>query len=160
MHINPDNFLETPEGRVVTPGRNRLAWQQCHAALEKALATASGEKHLFVLVGPQGAGKTTWARALLARLPDAIVFDAILVKRTERAPLLRAARKHGARTTAVLFETTLEACIARNAGRPSDQVVPERAIRNVHAALERPSLEEGFGELVVVAGQEGHDPRA
>ncbi|MFD2838398.1 AAA family ATPase [Azotobacter vinelandii] len=152
--------MKLPKAESLRPGETGLPGSSAMRHWRRHWQRHRAKKHLFVLVGPQGAGKTTWARALLARLPDAIVFDAILVKRTERAPLLRAARKHGARTTAVLFETTLEACIARNAGRPSDQVVPERAIRNVHAALERPSLEEGFGELVVVAGQEGHDPRA
>jgi predicted kinase len=55
---------------------------------------------------------------------------------------------------AVWFDTALDVCIARNAARPVDERVPEQAIRNVHAALEPPTLEEGFAEILVVPGMQ------
>ena len=62
MHINPDHFLETPEGRVITPERNARAWEQCYSALHDALDKASPTSRLYVMVGAQASGKSTWAR--------------------------------------------------------------------------------------------------
>ena len=150
VHINPDHFLETPQGRVTTPERNAEAWRQCYAALSEALAPARSASSLYVLVGAQGAGKSTWARRLVLHEPRAVVFDAILVKRAERAPILAQARPHGVPAIAVWFRTPLDECLARNAARPPDEVVAEQAIRNVFAAVEPPTAQEGFDQVVVV----------
>ncbi len=150
IHINPDFYLETANGRVITPERNTEAWARCHAALADALRVADPATRVYVLIGPQGAGKTTWGRACPADLDGAILFDAILVKRVERAPILAAAAAHGVAVVAVWFRTPVDVCIARNAARPPDQVVPEQAIRNVHAAIEPPALEEGFERVIEV----------
>lgn len=150
MHINPDHFLQTPEGRITTPERNARAWEQCFESLPTALAQAGPEPRLYVLIGAQGSGKSTWAEALVEREPHAVVFDAILVKRSERAPILAAARQHATHAVAVWFRTPLETCLARNAARPPDQVADECGLRNVFAALEPPGLDEGFAEVCVV----------
>ncbi|WP_231502241.1 AAA family ATPase [Paracidovorax avenae] len=151
MHINPDHFLQTPDGRVFTAERNVLAWRQCREALETALDSSPRGLRVFLLVGAQGAGKTHCARTILARLPNAIVFDAILVRRGERAGILQAALRRGARVIAVVLDTPLDECIARNARRPRDEVVAEQAIRNVHAAIEWPTSEEGFHAVVAAS---------
>ena len=150
MHINPDHFLQTEDGRVTTPERNSEAWVLSYAALDKALSSASGSSRLYVMVGPQGAGKSSWARIKRDQEPDAIIFDAILVKKSEREPLLIAARRFGVQAVAVVLDTPLQQCIHRNARRPADEVVPEQNIRNVFAAIEPPSLEEGFVEVIRV----------
>jgi len=149
-HINPDHFLQTEAGRWITPERNARAWDESYLALEAALEGATDGTTLYVLVGAQGAGKSTWARRLIQRDPLAIVFDAILVKKSEREPILRAAGAHHISRTAVWFRTPLETCLARNAARPTDEVVPERGIRNVHAAVEPPTADEGFDMIVEV----------
>jgi hypothetical protein len=41
-------------------------------------------------------------------------------------------------------------CHVRNAARPPDHVANETGLRNVFAALEPPSLDEGFSEVHVV----------
>lgn len=148
MHINPDHFLSATGGRVVTDERNAAAWVKCHAALDSALETSSRDATLYVLVGAQGSGKSTWARAKTIEDPAAIVFDAILVRRTERAPLLAAAMRHGVAAVAVWFRAPLELCVARNAARPPDEVANESGLRNVFAALEPPTAEEGFARIV------------
>lgn len=125
---------------------------QCFAALHRALKAARPGARLYVLVGAQGSGKSTWARRLAEREPDAIVFDAILVKRSERAPILLAANEHGVPAVAVRFHTPLAACLARNAARPPDQVADEQGLRNVFAALEAPTEGEGFVEVMDVGG--------
>jgi len=152
VHINPDHFLQTPEGRLTTPERNSKAWERCHAALREALLRAAGtSRRLYVLIGAQGAGKTTWARARAELEPDCIVFDAILVKRTERAPILAQASRYAVPAIAVWFQTPLDHCLARNAARPLDEVASEHGLRNVFAAIEPPAQDEGFAEVWQVA---------
>lgn len=150
MHINPDHFLETDAGRVTTRERNMDAWEKCFHALQLALDDATSNSKVFVMVGPQGAGKSTWVGKHVAALSNAIIFDAILVKRSERKPILDAAKARDVQVVAVWLKTSLEVCIARNSKRPSDEVVSERAIRNVHAAIEPPGLDEGFAEIIEV----------
>lgn len=150
MHINPDHFLETEDGRVITPELNQRAWAQSYDAFHEALARATPATKVYVMVGPQGAGKSTWASAAAAEWPDAIFFDAILVKRSEREPILAAARARAVGAVAVWIKTPLELCLARNASRPEDELVPEQAVRNVFAAVEPPTLEEGFERVLEV----------
>ena len=151
MHINPAHFLETSAGRVVTEERNAAAWAKCHAALADALAASSPGATVYVLVGAQGCGKSTWARAKATEDPAAIVFDAILVRRIERAPILEAAAARNVPVVAVWFKTPLETCLARNAARPADQFADESGLRNVYAALEPPSRDEGFADVIEVS---------
>lgn len=150
MHINPDHFLETPEGRLTTPERNADAWKKCYSALEAALAVATPSTKLYVLVGAQGSGKTEWVRQRAKEEPEAVFFDAILVKRSERAPIVAAARRFSVPATAVWLQTPLEICLKRNAARPLDEVANERGLRNVFAALEPPDRAEGFVEVIEV----------
>lgn len=154
VHINPDHFLETAEGRVTTPERNAWAWQQCFVALPVALKAAEPGARLYILVGAQGSGKSTWARQLQGREPATVVFDAILVKRSERAPILAIAKEYGVVVVAVWFRTPLEVCIARNAARPTDQVANEQGLRNVFAAVEPPNHAEGFAHVIEVASSD------
>jgi predicted kinase len=154
VHINPDHFLETAEGRVTTSERNAWAWQQCFTALTMALKAAKPDTRLYVLVGAQGSGKSTWARQLREHEPDAVVFDAILVKRSERAPILAAAKECGVSAVAVWFRTPLAVCIARNAVRPVDQIANEQGLRNVFAAVEPPSQKEGFAYVFEIASND------
>ena len=149
-HINPDHFLQTDKGRVINPELNARAWKQSYAALDTALQNATPATTLYVLVGPQGAGKSTWARHLVRDDARALVFDAILVKKSEREPIVRAAKARGIARIAVWFRTPLDMCLARNAARPHDEVCPEGAIRNVHAAVEPPTMDEGFDSIVEV----------
>lgn len=149
MHLNPDHFLETPAGRVWSAERNAWAWSQCFDALPTALAAARAtEGWLYVLIGAQGSGKSTWASSRRQREPNCVIFDAILVKRSEREPILRQARAAGVPAAAVWFRTPLEDCLARNVARPADEVADEQGFRNVFAALEAPSLDEGFVQVL------------
>jgi predicted kinase len=150
MHINPDHFLQTDLGRVMTHERNNDAWRQSYRALHQALGAATPGTRLYVLVGAQGSGKSTWARQFIRDHPDAVVFDALLVKHRERSPILAAAEASGVRTIAVWFKTPLDSCLARNAARPADELVPEQALRNVFAAMEPPSRSEGFEHIIEV----------
>jgi predicted kinase len=151
VHLNPDHFLETPSGRQLTPERNAWAWEQCYAALPVALKTAaaSGGK-LYVMIGAQASGKSTWARGRKLIEPNCVIFDAILVRKSERAPILKLARQHDVPAIAVEIQTPLEVCIARNSRRPRDEMVHEQALRNVMSAIEPPTEQEGFASILVL----------
>ncbi|MFJ4434585.1 AAA family ATPase [Streptomyces sp. NPDC088923] len=73
-----------------------------------------------------------------------VVVDSTNTSEDTRASLLRLARHHGREAHAVLLDTPLAACLARNAARA--RRVPEAVIRAKHA--EMPSraalLAEGF----------------
>jgi hypothetical protein len=43
VHINPDHFLETENGRVISPELNHQAWQLSYKALDKALRAATAD---------------------------------------------------------------------------------------------------------------------
>ncbi len=150
MHINPDHFLETDSGRVTTHERNNEAWRQSYRSFHRALAAAAPGTKVYLMVGAQGSGKSTWARNLARDEPDAIIFDAILVRHRERSPIVAAAEARGLPVVAVWFRTPLELCLARNAARPADEVVPEAAVRNVFAAIEPPDPSEGFVSVIEV----------
>jgi len=147
LHINLDEFLDTGEGRIWTPERNAEAWTRSYAAFATALKHASDKTTVYVLIGAQASGKTTWARAKAAEDPHAVVFDAILVKKSERLPILTSARAAGVPVVAVWLKTPLEVCVMRNAARSINELCGEDALRNVFAALEPPSLEEGFARI-------------
>jgi len=150
MHINPDHFLQTETGRVTTHARNNEAWSESYRAFHRALAAAGPDTGVYVLVGAQGSGKSTWAAQAALEQPQAIIFDAILVTHRERCPILAAAQARGLKTIAVWFKTPLAICLARNASRPPDEIVPETGIRNVFAGIEPPSLREGFVEVLQI----------
>src|SRR5262245_7742495 len=154
MHINLDDLLETPAGRICTHERTAEALRQCFTMLGSALARANDKTTVYVLVGAQASGKTTWARAKAAHDRDAIVFDFIRVKKSEREPILTAARAAGVPIVAVWFKTSLDECLTRNAARSLNERVDEEALRNVFAAVEPPSVEEGFTRVQEVRKDE------
>ncbi len=150
VHINPDHFLGTAAGRVTTPERNAEAWKQCYELLDATLQSSDVVTKVYVLIGPQGSGKSTWARRKNIEEPHSIFFDAILVKRSERSPILVRVRERGVPAVAVWFRTSLADCLARNSARPTDEIAAEQGIRNVYSAVEPPSHSEGFTEVIEV----------
>jgi predicted kinase len=158
MHINPDHFLQTESGRVTTHDRNNDAWRLSYRALHRALAEAGPGTKVYVLVGAQGAGKSTWAKEFVRKDPQAIVFDAILVKHRERSPIVAAAEAKGVGAIAIWFRVPIAECLVRNAARAQDEIVPEQAVRNVFAAVEPPTLAEGFEQVIEVDADGVDDP--
>lgn len=76
-----------------------------------------------------------------------VVVDNTNPTRKDRAPLIEAARAHGARVIGYYFESKVEECLRRNEGREGRSRVPEVAIYSTIKVLERPSLAEGFDRL-------------
>jgi len=151
--INPDDFLQTPKGRVWTPERNREAWEKSFVSVRTALTALLQEADtgqpplLYVVCGLQGAGKSTWIKANGDRMAPCVFFDAALPRAKHRAPLIAIARDLGCAVRAVWINTPLTVALERNASRNHDERVPEDSIRSVNAQFEAPSTTEGFEEV-------------
>lgn len=150
MHIHLDAYLETGHGRVWTKSRNCQAWVQCFHDLEREVTWNRQVKKIYILIGCQASGKTTWAKFKHQEEPNNIIFDAILVKRCERKKILKIAKKYQMDCIAIFFIQSLDLCLVCNRLRPSDRFVSESALKNVHAAIEPPSIEEGFSDIICV----------
>ncbi|MCE0764425.1 ATP-binding protein [Pseudonocardia kujensis] len=136
---------------------------------------------LVVMVGLQGAGKSTWVRAHLAAThavvskdhwPNAkrreqrqrrvvaellaagrdVVVDNTNPTPEDRSALIAAARDHGAGVRAVHLATPLELCLQRNDRRCGRERVPLVGVLGTRARLVPPSVEEGFDRVDVVVG--------
>ena len=149
--INPDDFLETSDGRVWTPERNAAAWCQSYEALEQAIRSASDPARVILVCGIQGAGKTSWIAAQPVS-PATIYFDAALPGVRHRAKIVAIAKRLGAKIDAVWIDTPLTMAIARNARRSPDKIVPVSAIISVARQFEAPSRAEGFDDVQVHKG--------
>lgn len=76
------------------------------------------------------------------------IVDATHLEVWERAPYLKIAREYSAAVEAVYFDTPVEECKRRNAGR--ERKVPEDAIDTMAGKLVPPTLDEGFARVTVV----------
>jgi len=132
-----------------------------------------------ILIGLPAAGKTTFYRERFAGTHDHISKDilrnnrrperrqeqllleslsggrSLVIDNTNpsvevRAPLIRAARAHGARVIGYYFPTEAGAALRRNRAREGRDRVPDVAIFAVRKRLEPPSRDEGFDELFEV----------
>jgi predicted kinase len=82
--------------------------------------------------------------------PPSIYFDAALPSRKHRARALGLAAASAMPVTAVWVDVPIEVAIARNAGRPEQERVPEHIIQHVFDQLEPPSIIEGFTQIIKV----------
>jgi hypothetical protein len=132
-----------------------------------------------VLVGLQASGKTTFCQRMLgpgfvvvskahfrhARHPQRrqmhlveealstgrdVVVDNTNPSPQEWAPLIDAARAHGARVIAYWFPPDLAGSLQRNAARPDGARIPEPGLRATRARLLHPRVRDGFDEVFAV----------
>lgn len=134
---------------------------------------------LALLIGLQGAGKSTFARerlgathAIVARdafprraKPERelreveqalatgrpVVADATHASRSSRAGLIALGARLGVPVVGYYLASDYDACLARNAAREGRARVPDVALRDTFARLQRPRLDEGFAALWHVA---------
>jgi predicted kinase len=139
---------------------------------------------MIILIGLQGAGKSTFYRQRFAgthvlvsrdllrnnsnparrqrqlieealRAGRSLVVDNTNPAREERMELVRLGRAHGARVRGYYFEAQVRQSLARNALREGRARVPDVAIFATKKKLVRPSYEEGFDRLYYVRAMDG-----
>lgn len=127
---------------------------------------------MIILVGPQGAGKSTFFKTrffdthvrvnldmLKTRYRERLLIDACLAMkqrfvidntnptREVRRPYIMAAGSSGFKVIGYYFEASLEETLARNLTREGKARISEAGVRGTFSRLERPCLVEGFDEL-------------
>lgn len=144
--LNPDDFLGTP--RIWTPERNERAWEEIYRNLDTNLTTNSNGAALYVVVGIQGSGKTTFIKKNLNLfLKRSFIIDAALPAVRHRERALKIAAKNRVPVEAFWIDTPLDIALSRNRSRTLDQQVPEENIKNVYSLFEPPTLKEGFHRI-------------
>lgn len=164
---------EMPEGAhlvvligVPGSGKTELAralWRRCQViSLDALRETVSDDESDQSATADAAA---VMHRVIASRLRRRLttVVDATNVEERVRAPLLDAARQHGVCAAALIVETPLPLCLARNATRPGlvagarwARRVPDQVIFRQHADLSRsmPGLPaEGFAHVLVYDGR-------
>lgn len=76
-------------------------------------------------------------------------IDSTNLTPAERAPYIGIGKSYGCEIEAVFFDTPLDVCRARNAGRT--RVVPDEALVKMAERLVPPTVEEGFDRVTVIA---------
>lgn len=140
---------------------------------------SKSEVEVILLIGLQGTGKTTFFRHNFADTHQHISKDnfrnaanrekrqlyllnealeqqkSVVIDNTNptpesRAAIIESARRHGAQVIGYYFQSQVQVCLERNAGREGKARVPDVAIFATAANLVLPCYEEGFDRLFYV----------
>ena len=137
---------------------------------------------LVLLIGIQGAGKTTFFHQRFAathlrlsldllrtRHRERVFFETCLalrqpcvidntnVRRRERARYIEPARAAGFRVLGYFFEPEVRASLARNLRRTGREQIPAKGVVGTYKRLERPIPAEGFHALYCVRVTPAHE---
>jgi predicted kinase len=88
------------------------------------------------------------ARQRMALRRPVTCIDATSLTRKDRRPWIRLAEDAGGEAEAIFFDTPLEICLRRNAGRA--RVVPAEVVGDMAGRLEPPSIAEGFARVITL----------
>jgi predicted kinase len=139
---------------------------------------------LVILIGLQGAGKSTFCRTRFqgthdwvskdrfrnnrrpARRQRQLIEEALQAGRSvvvdntnpttaERAELIALGRAFGARVVSYYFASRLEDCLERNRTRAGKERVPDVAVYATAKRLQVPSVDDGFDHLYWVRLRDG-----
>jgi len=127
-----------------------MAWQRTYEDLEQTLRDSAGSVTLYLVMGVQGGGKTTWIQSQLPTRQNAVFLDAALPAKRHRTKALTIAKSVGVPVIGVWINVPLDRALERNSRRSVDERVPEAAVRSVFSLIEPPSIEEGFVEVIEV----------
>ena len=83
------------------------------------------------------------------------VIDNTNSVRAERAKYIEAAKAARFQVVGYYFQSEIESCLRRNAGRPEADRVPDVAIYSTAKKLELPNWKEGFDKLYYVRLEDG-----
>ena len=146
-----------------------------HGNLMKKILEPPPAKDMIIFIGIPASGKTTFYQQNFAEkhvhisldilhtrnreddmLKDTLisekscVIDNTNVTAAERAKYIEAGKKYGYKVIGYYFRSSIDECRIRNEQRQGKKQVPEVALRDKAAHLERPSKQEGFDELYYV----------
>ena len=135
---------------------------------------------LVILVGLPGSGKTSFFQSRFAsthahvskdlmhrgarqlalieealRSGRSVVVDNTSPRVADRAPLVAAGRRHGARIVGYQLDTARAECLQRNRRREGRARVPDVAVHVAAVRMQPPTLDEGFDELYRVRAAGG-----
>lgn len=131
---------------------------------------------LVLMIGPPGAGKSTHVAQAFSRKDwtvlslDAlgkrsrqfqkfyqalqadqdVIIDDTNVTRDIRSRFVQPAKDKGYSVRAVWIDTPFAECVKRNEGRKVKKRVPDVAIKSKFKDFERPTIDEGFDDIVCV----------
>lgn len=130
---------------------------------------------MIIFIGIPASGKSTFYEKNFSATHDRISLDILQTRFRENKMLLEAvdsgkscvidntnvlvperkkyidiAKKHGYKIIGYYFRSAIDECRIRNNRRQGKKKVPEIALRNKIAHLERPFKQEGFDELFYV----------
>lgn len=77
-----------------------------------------------------------------------VIYDATNISAKRRSAFLKQLKGIECEKIAVYLDTPIELCIARNAKRARH--VPENVIRNMYNNFTKPTLAEGFDNIIVI----------
>lgn len=149
MHLNPDHYLQTDAGRIFTTERNAAAWERLYADLSAALKERP--RRIVMVIGVQGAGKSTWTKKWTSVPSDIIYVDSTFATVSRRSRVIDIAKTAGVQCSAIWVKVSLETALRRNKKRRADEVVPDDAVENVFRIFEPPSCDEGFHEIEIIS---------
>lgn len=135
---------------VGLPGSGKTSFFQSrfaatHAHVSKDRIAGSGDKgtrQAALIDQALGAGRS-------------VVVDNTSPRVADRAPLIAAARRHGATVAGYFLDTASGECLARNRRREGRARVPDVAVHVAASRLQPPTREEGFDELFTVRAADG-----
>ena len=143
---------------VGLPGSGKTSFFQSRFAATHAHVS----KDLLPSARDKGARQIGLVEAAL-RAGRPVVVDNTNPRVVDRAPLVAAARRNGARVVVYFLDTTRGECLRRNRRREGRARVPDVAVHVAASRLQPPSREEGFDELFTVRAAGGAfevEPRA
>ncbi len=155
QHVRSTSKLTSPYLIVLVgpPGSGKSTWTRRHCSG----AVVVSQDDLIEAITPDGfdpalrpvyaAAEEAIARAALLRAHNVIV-DRTNRTRALRERWIRIAHETSAAPVAVLMSASPEACIQRNRDRVGPRRVSERRMERMLAAMEVPTLEEGFAVVV------------
>lgn len=157
--LRPDDLLPKGDGRW-TRETVAEAFAACARALRDEVLPDPAVRSVLVLIGLPGAGKSTWVDSQ-AEDPTRVVYDVVNADRVRRSALARRIVAAGKDAIAVVVDTPIARCLARQLERPIWRRVPDGVIRRYAITLRRepPELAEGWTQIVRVSGVAGDQAR-
>jgi predicted kinase len=143
---------------VGLPGSGKTSFFESRFAASHAHVS----KDLLPNARDKGARQIALLEAAL-RAGRSVVVDNTNPRVADRAPLIAAARRHGARVVGYFLDTARGECLQRNRRREGRARVPDVAVHVAASRLQAPTREEGFDEILTVTAAGGAfevEPRA